>query len=61
MCHITKPGVVPSNVKGSTTIDLQLSAFACLPPTNARSFREYKLNPALFLLGEEKEQPPEAS
>ena len=61
MCRITNPGVIPSHVRGSATIDLQLSTFAHLPPTTVRPFREHKLNPVSFLLGEEKDHPPEAS
>jgi hypothetical protein len=61
MCHITKPGVEPSHVKGSSTIDLQLSTFAYVPPTDVWPLRPYNLKHALLLLGEEKERPPEAS
>jgi hypothetical protein len=61
MCHITNRGVVPSRANLRATIYLQLRAVACLPPFITRPFTEYKTNPILFLLGEEKDRPPEAS
>jgi hypothetical protein len=61
MCHITNPGIVRSGAKAGATIYLQLRTVACLPAPGAQSFRDYKTNPALVLLGQEKDRPPEVS
>jgi hypothetical protein len=60
MCHITNRCSIPSHANDRATIYLQLRAVACLPPFITRPFTEYKTNPALFLLGEEKDRPPVA-
>lgn len=61
MCHITGQGVVPSRAYAGKMIYLRLQSVAFMTPFIPRHFRDYKMNPALSLLGEEKDRPPELS
>jgi hypothetical protein len=61
MCHITGHGAVPPRASGRTTLYLEQRALTCLSLLVARRLNEYKTSPALFLLFDEKDHPPEVS
>jgi len=61
MCHITSGTAVPSGADGVATVYLQLRTVSFLPRFSPRHFMENRTDPVFFLLGREKDRPPETS
>lgn len=60
MCHVTAGGVLASGPYGAR-IYLQLQTVSFVPRFSPRHLAEYSTDSVFFLLGREKDRPPEAS